>query len=196
MIAIVFATCLAVLLPALARPTLPFGVRVTHDRVTDPAVTGQRRTYPRLVIAVGVVALAGAVLVGAAPVWAAVAVAGDFGVYLYANHRIRAAKRKGGWGRGLREGVTVDTSFRTDPVRLPWRHLTPAAALFAATAVAGLVRYPGLPRQRGLFSGCGVRPGAATGPNRGLLVVLGGLRKESPKTFCQRRRLMSGSGSV
>jgi uncharacterized membrane protein len=43
-------------LPALARPTLPFGVRVPPDRVDDPAVGRQRHRYARRVEEAGALA--------------------------------------------------------------------------------------------------------------------------------------------
>lgn len=160
---ILLVTCLALLLPALARPTLPFGVRVPADRVGDPAVVTRRRTFHRAVLAAGVLALACALLFGATPLWAAVLAVVDFGLYLHANHALRGAKRRGDWHHGLRQGVTVDTTFRTDPVRVPWRHLVPAAVILAATAVLGWLRDADLPDTLPRFTGFGVDP-AATEP--------------------------------
>jgi uncharacterized membrane protein len=149
-------TAFAVLLPGLARPTLPFGVRITHDRVADPAVIHQKAIYLRLLLVAALLAAAGVVLIGGGLVWPSVLAAADFAIYLRAHHAVRRAKRK--WGPGKREGVTVDTSFRTDPVRLPWPHLVPAAVVVAATVVAGLVRYGSLPADLVRFTGFGVDP--------------------------------------
>lgn len=154
-------TAFAALVPGLARPTLPFGVRITHDRVADPAVTHQKAMYLRLLVVAGLLAAAGVLLVGGDLVWPPVLAAADFVLYLRANHILRAAKRKGAWGQGKREGITVDTSFRTDPVRLPWAHFVPAVVVTAATAVTGLVRYGDLPAELVWFTGFGVDPGRA-----------------------------------
>ncbi len=151
-------TVFAALLPGLARPTLPFGVRITHDRVTDPAVTHQKAIYLRLLVVAGLLAAAGVVLIGGDFVWPSVLAVVDFGIYLRANHAVRVAKRDGRWGQDKREGVTVDTSFRTDPVRLPWSHLVPAAVITVVTFVVGLVRYGGLPAELVRFTGFGVNP--------------------------------------
>ena len=151
-------TVLAALLPGLARPTLPFGVRITHDRVADPAVTHQKAVYLRLLLVAALLAAAGAILAGGGLVWPSVLVVVDFALYLRAHHALRVAKRNGRWGRGEREGVTVDTSFRTDPVRLPWVHLVPAAVVLAATAATGLARYGDLPADLVRFTGFGVDP--------------------------------------
>ena len=151
-------TVFAALLPGLARPTLPFGVRITHDRVTDPAVTHQKAIYLRLLVVAGLLAVAGVVLIGGDFVWPSVLAVVDFGIYLRANHAVRVAKRDGRWGQDKREGVTVDTSFRTDPVRLPWTHLVPAAVITVVTFVVGLVRYGGLPADLVRFTGFGVNP--------------------------------------
>lgn len=155
---IAVVTVFAASLPALARPTLPFGVRITHDRVADPAVVRQRAMYLRLVLLAALLTAAGVVLFGGGVVWPSVLAAADFVLYLRAGRLVRAAKRDGRWGQGKREGVTVDTSFRTDPVRLPWVHLVPAAVLAAGTFVAGLVRYGDLPAELIRFTGFGVNP--------------------------------------
>ena len=158
---IVLVTGLAVLLPALARPTLPFGVRVTEDRIADPAVVRARAMYLRFVLASAVLAAVLTVAFGAGPLWASLQAAADFGLYLLANRAVRVAKRGGNWGAGRREGVTVDTTFRTDPVRMPWLHLVPAAVVLAMTAVLGLLRYADLPATMLDFLGFGVDPGSA-----------------------------------
>ncbi len=156
---IVALTCLVLMLPALARPTLPFGVRVTADRVADPVIVGQRRAFTRLVLGAGAAAVVVAVLVGAGPLWATLLAAVDFLLYLRANRTIRAAKRTGGWRAGRRQGVTVDTTFRTDPVRVPWRHLIPADLVLLATAVVGWLQYADLPATIMRFRGFGLDPG-------------------------------------
>ncbi|MGW2193183.1 hypothetical protein ACWCSH_12610, partial [Streptosporangium sp. NPDC001682] len=61
---VALVTCLMLVLPALARPTLPFGVRVTAERAGDPAIVAQRRTYTRLVVVVAAVAAVVSILTG------------------------------------------------------------------------------------------------------------------------------------
>ncbi|MFF2845869.1 DUF1648 domain-containing protein [Streptomyces sp. NPDC058001] len=143
---VALVTAVACALPVLARPALPFGVRVPPAREDDPVVAGQRRVYARVVLALGVLAAVGAVLAPSRHEWWTAAVplallAADSVAYGTAHARIRAAKERGNWYEGTRQGVTADTSLRTDPVRLPWWWLAPAAAVTVATAVVGAVRY-------------------------------------------------------
>jgi uncharacterized membrane protein len=129
--------------PALARPTLPFGVRVPAARASEPAIARIRRGYTR-----GVTVLGAAGLVAAAVFdeWVLVVVLAAFCLLGYHAHRsVAAAKRAGDWYAGTRQAVTADTSLRTDPVRPQWLLLTPAVLLFAGTAVTGMLRYGGLP---------------------------------------------------
>jgi len=129
--------------PALARPTLPFGVRVPAARVAEPAIARVRRDYTRGVAALGVVSLAGAVVFDE---WVLVVVIAAFCLLGYHAHRsVAAAKRAGDWYAGIRQAVTTDTSLRTDPVRPQWILLAPAVVLFALTAVVGALRYGDLP---------------------------------------------------
>jgi len=44
-----------------------------------------------------------------------------------------------------RQGVTADTTFRTDPVRVPWRWGLPAVAVILITAAVAWARYGALP---------------------------------------------------
>ncbi|MDF5755498.1 DUF5808 domain-containing protein [Spongiactinospora sp. TRM90649] len=167
MASVAVIACVALITPALARPTLPFGVRVPYDRVADPAVVAQRRAYARLVLlAGGVAAILSAVLAAAVTTGSGrlIAVEAVFGVscallYYRAHRTLRAAKRSGGWHEGRRQGVTVDTTFRTDPVRLPWPWLLPAVAITLTTAALGWYRYDALPPALPALSGLGVEDG-------------------------------------
>jgi uncharacterized membrane protein len=151
--------------PVLARPTLPFGVRVPGDRVDEPAVWTQRHRYGRRVLATG--ALGAAVVtvlaVLSAPPTAragVVAAAGlaDMAFFLAASRAVRTAKAAGDWYAGARQAVTTDTTLRTDPVRLPWAVLAPAVLVLLGTAVAGVLRYPDLPTTLAAPHGAGVDP--------------------------------------
>ncbi|WP_067183444.1 DUF1648 domain-containing protein [Microtetraspora niveoalba] len=161
--AVVLATCLMLALPAMAGPTTPFGVRLSHARSADPAVIAQRRAYARLALAAGVcAALVSAPLLAAggdATVVGATVTAlvvADLLLYWRAARRLRAAKLAGGWSDERRQGVTVDTTFRTDPVRLPWSWTLPAAAVLLLTAAVGWWRYGDLPATLPGFPGFGV----------------------------------------
>ncbi|MEO3892392.1 hypothetical protein [Nonomuraea sp. B5E05] len=150
-------------LPVLARPTLPFGVRVPAGRTADPAVTAQRRRYSRAVMTLGVLAALtsapAVVLRGTPDVLTATAVllgAADVALYTAAHRAIRAAKRHGDWYAGTRQAVTADTTWRTHPVRPPWRLLIPSLALLAGTAAIGFARYGSLPDTLATLRGLGI----------------------------------------
>ncbi|WP_406630312.1 DUF1648 domain-containing protein [Amycolatopsis sp. WGS_07] len=138
--------------PALARPTLPFGVRVPAAHVAEPAIIRAHRRYARGVLVAGtlafvLVAFASAGLrweraaAFAAPALAAVCC----GLGYQAHRTIAAAKRSGDWYSGTRQAVVTDTSLRTDPVRPQWSFLAPAVVLFGITAAIGAWRYGALP---------------------------------------------------
>ncbi len=143
---------LALVLPAISSPTVPFGVRVPAPHAADPVVARQTRVYRWRVLVSGiVVAGVGAaiyVLTGEAlllPLWVLVLVGDWYGCFVLANHEIRAAKAAGGWYEGLRQGIAVDTDLRTDPPRFPWIWLAPALIVTIGTAVTGVLSYPSIP---------------------------------------------------
>ena len=120
-------------LPSTARPTLPFGVRVPHERTDEvrPIRVGYRVT----VAVLGVVAVV-AVLLGAAGLVAPLLVTCLLAHWASA---VLVSRAKRSWPK-VRQGVAADTGLRTDPVRLPWPHLVPALVIVVATAVVALVR--------------------------------------------------------
>jgi len=143
---------LALVLPSIASPTVPFGVRVPAQRADDPTVVRQTRAYRRRVLIGGIIAagicvaiygVTGETLLLPLTVLALVSV--WYGCFFLANHEIRAAKAAGSWYEGLRQGIAVDTELRTDPPRFPWLWLAPALIVTAATAVIGVILYPSMP---------------------------------------------------
>ncbi|MEV0622640.1 hypothetical protein AB0I81_55635 [Nonomuraea sp. NPDC050404] len=150
-------------LPVLARPTLPFGVRVPAGRVADPAITARRLRYSRTVVTLGVLAALGSapavVLAGTPDVLTTIAAllcAADIALYAAAHRAIRAAKRHGDWYAGTRQAVTADTTWRTHPVRPPWPLLIPSLTLLAGTTAIGLTRYSSLPDTLATLRGLGI----------------------------------------
>src|SRR5437763_4925845 len=143
---------LALVLPSINSPTVPFGVRIPARNADDPAVSRQTRIYRWRVLAGGIAA-AGIVVVGYAltgetlllPLSVLLLVGVWYGCFFLANHEIRAAKAAGGWYEGLRQGVAVDTGLRTDPPRFPWLWLAPALIITLATVVIGVISYPSMP---------------------------------------------------
>ncbi|ANZ42081.1 hypothetical protein BBK82_45280 [Lentzea guizhouensis] len=130
---IVLVTAGFLVLPATARPTLPFGVRVPHGR------TGELRPIRvgyRVAVAVSGVLAAAGTLLGETWLLAALVVACLLAHWAAAG---LVSRVKRSWPQ-IRQGVTTDTSLRTDPVRLPWAALVPAAVVVSGTAVLGLVR--------------------------------------------------------
>lgn len=149
---LVLVLVLALLLPSMTGPTVPFGVRVPADRADDPAVVRQVRAYRWRVLVGGIVAAGiGVALYGLTgetvllPVSVLVVVGLWYGCFFLANHELRAAKAEGGWYEGLRQGVTVGTEPRLDPPRFPWPWLAPALIVTLATVVIGVFSYPSMP---------------------------------------------------
>ncbi|MEV4472026.1 hypothetical protein [Nonomuraea sp. NPDC049504] len=162
LILIALVTSLMLALPALARPTLPFGVRVGIQRVGDPAITTARRFYARmtgLVAALAaVVSILGLLITGSAVaigIATTVVIVVDLLLFYRAHRMVRAAKLAGRWAAERRQSVAVDTTFRTDPVRVPWSWGLPALSVLLLTAAIGWARYGGLPATLPSFLGYG-----------------------------------------
>ena len=156
---------IALMLPSINSPTVPFGVRVPAQRANDPAVIRQIRVYRWRVVGSAILAagfgivtysLTGEALV--LPLSVLVLVAAWYGCFFLANHELRTAKAAGGWYEGLRQGITVDTELRTDPPRFPWLWLAPALIVTLATAVTGIILYPSMPARLALHSGANGLP--------------------------------------
>ena len=151
LVLIALLTYLAWLTPVLSARSVRFGVRVPDDRIEDPVVRRETARFRTAVLIVGVVvALAGVGLILAAgvallPAAVLAMVVLWYLVYLRANRVIAAAKREQAWYEGVRQGVTADTSLRSDPPRFPWAWLLLPVLVVAATVVTGVLRYPGLP---------------------------------------------------
>jgi uncharacterized membrane protein len=143
---------LALMLPSINSPTVPFGVRVPARHAGDPTVVRQTRIYRVRVLASGIVAagvgVVAFVVTGETlllPLSVLVFVSAWYGCFFLANHEIRAAKAAGGWYEGLHQGIAVDTGLRTDPPRFPWLWLAPALIITVATMVIGVISYPSMP---------------------------------------------------
>jgi uncharacterized membrane protein len=148
--ALVLAVALA--LPAINSPTVPFGVRVPAHRVSDPTVVRQTRIYRWRVLLSGIVAIGVCLAMYGVtgetlflPLSVLVFVGAWYACFFLANHEIRAAKAAGGWYEGVRQGISVDTELRTDPPRFPWQWLASALIIVVATAVIGVISYPSMP---------------------------------------------------
>jgi uncharacterized membrane protein len=148
--ALVLAIALA--LPSINSPTVPFGVRVPAQRADDPTVLRQTLLYRRRVFAGGVVAAGVGLAIyrvsGEAfllPLSVLVLVGVWYGCFFLANHEIRAAKAAGNWYAGVHQGIAVDTELRTDPPRFPWLWLAPALIVTLTTVLIGVISYPSMP---------------------------------------------------
>ncbi len=158
---------LALVLPLINSPTVPFGVRVPAERADDPTVLTQSRIYRWRVLVSGIVAAGVSVIIYAVtgetlllPLSVLVLVGIWYGCFFLANHEIRVAKAAGGWYEGLHQGIAVDTGLRTDPPRFPWLWLAPALIVTVTTVVIGMLSYPSMP---GMLA---VHYGAKGVPNR------------------------------
>ncbi|WP_255771570.1 DUF1648 domain-containing protein [Pseudarthrobacter sulfonivorans] len=143
---------LALVLPSLTSPTVPFGVRIPARRAEDPTVIKQSRIYRWRVLVCGLVVAGAGVGTFAVtgdplllPLSVLLLVGLWYGCFFLAHQEIRAAKAAGGWFEGLRQGISVDTGLRTDPPRFPWLWLAPAVIITAATVVIGAYLYPSMP---------------------------------------------------
>ena len=145
-----FAAVLCIM-PAVTRPTVPFGVRVPGERADATVIRRERRAYFWRTAAIGAGCTVAAVLVpGHGSWWVArlillLELAADLGCFLIARKKITAVKSAERWFAGHRQTVATDTSWRTDPPRFPVRWVLPAVMVIAATVVIGAVRYPDLP---------------------------------------------------
>jgi uncharacterized membrane protein len=149
-LAVALVGALLCVTPALSQPTLQFGVRVPLDRVRAPVIVRERRGYfwrTAVLVAGFVVA---SLFVPAGTPWLTLVlvlsqIAVGLGCYFIARERILAAKTAEDWFGGVKQTVTADTTWRTEPERFPVLWLLPALAVIAATVVIGAVRYPHLP---------------------------------------------------
>lgn len=140
------------LLPRMARPTVPFGVRVPDSHVDAPAVRQAASAYYRgvivtmLVVAVALIAITpitspGVVLTAAS----LLPIAAWLVPYLSARRTVLAAKRSERWYEGVRQTVAADTSWRVSPPVYPWQWAIPAVVIALATVAIGIAVYPSLP---------------------------------------------------
>jgi uncharacterized membrane protein len=151
---------LALALPSINSPTVPFGVRVPAQHADDPTMVRATRIYRWRVLVSGIIA-GGlvAVIYGVTgetlllPLSVLVLVGLWYGCFFLAHHEIQAAKAAGGWYEGRRPGIAVDTGLRTDPPRFPWLWLAPALLVTLATAVIGVIRYPSMPQMLAVHYG-------------------------------------------
>lgn len=145
-------TWLLMLLPKMAKPTVPFGVRVPENRTDDPVVQqASRQYYVGVVLAMAVVTTALIALTLLVPQTAVILAASIvplvvwFVPYLSARRLVLAAKRDGGWFDNVQQTVVTDTTWRTSPPPYPWAWAVPAVVIAIATLVIGILRYPSLP---------------------------------------------------
>jgi uncharacterized membrane protein len=156
----VLVLLLALVLPAINGPTVPFGVRVPAEHENDPTVVRATRIYRWRVLVGGILAGGIGVVIYAVtgenlllPLSVLMIVGVWYGCFFLAHHEIRAAKVAGGWFEGARQGMAVDTGLRTDPPRFPWFWLAPALIVILATVVIGVIKYPSMPQMLVLHHG-------------------------------------------
>ena len=152
------ASCLPVLIvgvslwtmPALTRPTVQFGVRIPDHRVTDEVIRQERRRYRRRIAVLTICSAALAVLLAPQPgrltgIVVPLQLVSSLECFWLARRRIAEVKAEQHWYEGLRQTVTTDTSWRTEPEHFPMAWSVPAAAVCVVTFVVGVIRYPHLP---------------------------------------------------
>lgn len=137
---------------SLALPTLPFAVRIPNERRDEPVIKTQRRRVVRCVLASGAAAILLAIglrlwtsIPATIGIIVTVMVLVDMAAFAAAHRAIRKAKQDGNWYADTRQAVAVDTSLRTDPIKVPWLIVGLAAVVCALTAGIGILRYDQLP---------------------------------------------------
>lgn len=139
---------LIALVPSMSRPTVPFGVSVPRERITDPAV---RRALGRFRLGVGALTAAGLVagLLGDpstvfGPAILGVVV-GSIVVIAVARRGIVAAKQQGQWYAGQPVRTSASVSGPTGNPRPAWILYAVAALMAVAAPLWLLVRFDRLP---------------------------------------------------
>lgn len=156
---------IALVLPAINSPTVPFGVRVPARRADDPAVARQTRLYRWRVLvggavtaATGITALAMTGEPALLPLPVLLSVGVWYGSFLRAHHEIRAAKVAGRWFGSPRGGTAVDPGPPAEAPRFPWLWLAPVLCLVIVTVVVGVLLYPSMPGVLAVHNGVGGAP--------------------------------------
>jgi uncharacterized membrane protein len=156
---------IAWLMPALIRPTLPFGVRIPSERAQEPVIAAAVRDYRRLLLIGGVIVLAviltltvalGQPFLPTLGIFAALILC--WSAYYRAHRQIAARKASERWYEGLRQGIVVDTSLRSTPPRFPFVWALPALAIVVITLALGIWRFPALPATLALHYGADGTP--------------------------------------
>lgn len=149
---LVLVLVLGLVLPAIADPMVPFGVRLPAPDTAASIVRRQTRLYRWRLLGSGVLAVAGSVTLYAAtgeqlmlPLSVLVLVGAWYGCFILAHQSLRAAKTADNWYQGAHEGIAVDTELRTHPPRFPWLWLAPAVIIITATVTIGVINYPSMP---------------------------------------------------
>lgn len=149
---VVFTTGILLLLPKMARPTLPFGVRVPDEHAASPAIGNATAQYYRGLLLTMLVAAAALVVLALILPGAVVSTIAVFVVlgawlvpYLSARRLVQTAKRTEGWYADVRQSMAADTSLRTTPPPYPWGWAIPAIAIALITIAVGIAVYPSLP---------------------------------------------------
>lgn len=159
---VAFAGLMLAVGPAVAKPTLPLGVRIPPAHAQDPAVAAVRRAYTARAAVAGVAFSALAFTLGGllpgGPWWMLRLVllaelAADLAFLRLGRREIIAVKQAGRWFAGRRQVVIADTGWRADPPRFPVRWLVPALAVIAVTVTLAALRYPALPARLATVSG-------------------------------------------
>lgn len=162
-----------VLAPVIAKPTVPFGVRVPPERTGAPVIRRQRHIYAWRTVTLAVCCTAAAfALPGSAPWWVArlillLELATALGCLQLARRKVAAVKRAERWFAGHRAVVVTDTGWRASPPRFPARWLLPALTVIAITVVIGMLRYPDLQSHPSRIGA-----GVVASPARGVLALI------------------------
>ncbi len=149
-------------MPDAVHPTLPFGVRVPADRLSEPVIAGTKRSYRIAIVPVAALAVVASILLGNDATAAGLIPVGFIALMFldyYAAHRaLQKAKEQQRWYEGKREASVASTTARLAPKRYPTGLLLAAIAVVAATAALGILRYPHLPHVLATHFGANGQP--------------------------------------
>lgn len=135
-------------IPEMSRPTVPLGVSVPSDRVSDPAVRGAIRHYRVWILLGGIVAAAAMVAAFSVPEVSVLVLLGYVGwtvvVFAVCRRPIMAAKVSQGWYDAV--PVRVSASVTPErPVKPLWPLLVLAVGISLAAVAVVAINYPSLP---------------------------------------------------
>ncbi|MHB1630009.1 MAG: DUF1648 domain-containing protein [Bacilli bacterium] len=140
------------LMPSMMPPTLPFGVRVPHARISDPTILKVRSNYRfMLSLATVLMVIASAVLghtlipTLTLGVSTALFIVLSYVCYYVAHRRLRRLKERENWYEDQQQAAVTVLEQPRWTGRALWPWIIPPLVVTATTILIGVWRYPSLP---------------------------------------------------